>query len=132
MTKMMRVRDDAPERARVEPTAPSRHEQRVLGAPNELRTAVPEIPGEPVRRFLAQGDDPLLAALAEHANRLLLEVDVREIELHRLLRAQAGRVDELPERAVAKGDRAFALERLQLAVDVIGLGDVRKALRPTR
>ena len=79
-----------------------------------------------MRGLLAERHDPLLAAFAEHADGFLLEVDVREIQVDRLPAPQAGRVHELAQGTVAKGNRPFALERAQLAVDVVSLVDVRE------
>jgi hypothetical protein len=43
---------------------------------------------------------------------LLVEVDVGEVEVDRLLRAKPRRVDELDQRAVADGQRCAAIERV--------------------
>ena len=98
----VRVREQPPERARVEPPAARGDEQRVLGAVDELRAAVVQVEPQPVCGLLAERDDALLAALAPDVDRLLLEVDVAEIEVDRLAAAQPGRVDELEQRAVAE------------------------------
>ena len=75
---------------------------------HELRTCVLQVEPNPVRGLLAERDDSLLVALAPDANRLLLEVDVAEIEVDRLAAAQPGRVDELEQRAVAERERLVA------------------------
>ena len=48
--------------------------------------------------LFAERDDALLAALPADVDELLLEVDVGERQVDRLLRAQPGRVDELEQR----------------------------------
>ena len=63
---------------------------------------------------------------------LLLEVDVAEVEAHRLGAAEAGRVDELHEGAVTQRDRALSLESLERALDLRGGGSVGQASRPPR
>ncbi len=82
---------------------------------------------EPERGLLAQRDGALLPALAAYVHELLFKVDVGEVEVDRLAAAQAGRVDELHERAVAQCERAVARERLEQAVDLVGLRCVRQA-----
>ncbi len=77
----VRVGEKAPERARVEPPAARREEEGVLGAASEPGTRILEVAANAVGRLFAERHDPLLVALAAHANRLLLEVDVAEIEV---------------------------------------------------
>jgi hypothetical protein len=129
VTEPVRMRDHAPERARVQPAPADREEERVLGAARELRAGIPEVAREPVTGFLAERDDTLLAAFTEDVHSLLVEVHVGEIELDGFPAAQPGRVDELGKRAVAEGNRALALERLQLAIDIAGLLHVRESSR---
>ena len=83
----------------------ARRRRRILGAAGQLRPAVAEVAREPVRCLLAERHDPFLAALAEHAHRFLLEVDVGEVEPDRLLAPQPGRVDQLSESSVAERER---------------------------
>ena len=52
----------------------------------------------------------LRAFALAHVHELLLEVDVAQVEADRLRAAQARRVDELDERAVAEPERAVAVE----------------------
>src|SRR5712691_9602960 len=98
----MRVRDEPAERARVEAFPPGGEEERIRGAGGEHRPPVAEVEAEPVRSLLAQRNDALLAALAADVHGFAVEVDVREVEAHRLVAAQAGRVDELDKGAVAE------------------------------
>jgi integrase len=118
----VRMGDDAPQGARVEPASARREEERVIRAFRELRSGVAQVAAEPERRFLAQRDDALLATLAAaDVHELLLEVDVPEVEADRFRAAQARRVDELDERAVPQRNRPLALERRERLLD---LGDV--------
>ena len=105
----VRVGEEAAQRARVQPPAARGEEERVVRAARQLRPRLAQVAGDDVRRLLAERHDPLLAALAAHADELLLEVDVGEIEPDRLGAAQAGRVDELDECAVAEAERAVAV-----------------------
>src|SRR5207247_9164974 len=84
VAQAMGVGEQAAQRARVEPSPARRYEEGVLRSADEARARVLEIAAKPVRGFLAKRHDPLLAALAQDADRLLLEVDVREIEPDRL------------------------------------------------
>ena len=86
-----------------------------------------EVEPQPVGRLFAERDDPLLAALAAHVDDLLLEVDVGERQVDRLLGAQPGRVDELEERAVAEPERAVLLQVGEERVGLRRLGGVRQA-----
>ena len=106
VAKPVRVRRQAAERARVEPAAAGGEEDGVLRSARQLRAAFAQVPGEPEGGLLAERHGPLLAALAAHVDELLVEVDVLEVEADRLGAAQAGRVDELDERAVAEAERA--------------------------
>src|SRR2546421_6219798 len=132
VAQAVRVWKQPPERARVEPTPARGEEKRVHRAARQLRPRVAEVDRPAVGGLLAQRHDPLLVALAPDAEELLLEVDVDQVEVDGLLRAQAGGVDELHERAVPDGERPVARERLELAVDLLGPQRVRKATRPTR
>src|SRR5439155_9416352 len=118
VAEAMGVGEKAAERARVEPPAARREEERVLRAGGERRARVAEVPGEPDGGLLAERHDALLAALSTHPDVLLLEVDVRQVEADGFAAAQARRVDELGERAVAQCQRPFAFQRRQLAIDV--------------
>src|SRR5437879_1491320 len=109
----MGMRRDPPQGARIEPPPSNGEKKGLLLVPHELGPRVAQIAREPPRGLLAERHDALLAALAAHANELLLEVDVREIEVDRLAAAEPGRVDELDQRSVSERERAFALERVQ-------------------
>ena len=90
-------------------------------------TRVADVERDPVRGLLAERHDALLVALAVHAHELLLEVDVGEVEEHRLARAQPRRVDELEQRAVAERKRPVALERVEQRLDVLRHRRVRQS-----
>src|SRR5206468_3919909 len=79
--------------------------------------------------LLTERDDSLLAALAAHADGLLLEVDVTEVEPDGLGTAQAARVDELDERAIAKREGVLAAHRLHERIDLGGLRRLGQAAR---
>ena len=59
----VRMGEQPPERARVEPPSARGEEERVLRAPGELRPGVAQVDGEAVRGFLSQRHDALLVAL---------------------------------------------------------------------
>src|SRR5918992_742063 len=116
----MRVGEEAAQRAGVEAPAARREEERLPRAACELRPRFAQVAADPVRPLLAEGDEPLLAALAEHADVLLLPVHVREVEADRLRAPEPGRIDELEERAVPKRERAVTVNAVQRSLD---LGD---------
>ena len=83
--------------------------------------------------LLAERDRALLAALAADEHELLLEVDVGEVEPHRLRASQAGGVDELEQGTVAERERLVASDQLEQAIDLVGLRRLGQALdRPRR
>src|SRR3954469_13331261 len=127
-----RGRQWAAQRAGVEPAAAGREEERVLRAADELWPRLAQVDRDSVRRLFAEWNDALLAALAAHVDELLLEVDVGEVQVDRLLRAQAGRVDELDQGPVAEAQGAGPIESVERGVDVLGAGRVGKAPRPPR
>jgi glucose/arabinose dehydrogenase len=131
MPQTVRMWGDAAQRAGVEPPPTSGEEERILGAVREGRPDLEPKP-EPVRRLLAERDEALLAALAEHPDALAVEVDVREVEVDRLAAAESGGVDELDERAVPDLEEAPGAKRLELGLDLFRLGGDRKASRPSR
>src|SRR5581483_7641661 len=88
---------------------------------------------DPRGRFLAERHHPVLRALAApHVDELLLEVDVAEVETDGLRAPEPRGVHELDERAVPERERALALERLQLALDLLRPRRVRQPPRPPR
>jgi len=128
----MRVGEQAAQRARVEATPADGKEERVLCATRELRATVAEVARHQPCGLLAERDDPLLAALPADVYELLVEIEVREVEVDRLLRAQAGRVDELHQRLVPGSQRPVAAERVELAVELVRAGRLGQPPRPAR
>jgi len=128
----VRVRDEPAQRARVESLPSHREEDGVVGTPRELGTTFKEIERKTVGSLLAERHRALLAALAADVDELLLEVHVLEVEADRLGAAQAGRVDQLDERAVPEAERAFAAKLLQQRIDLAGLRSRRQAARALR
>ena len=114
----VRVSEDAAQGGGVEAPAARRHEECVLGTAHELRTRLPQVAREPVRGFFAERNDSLLAALPEDPHLLLLEIDVREVELDGLPAAQAGRVDKLDERTVSESERLVVSQRFERRLDL--------------
>src|SRR5947207_2171662 len=81
----MRVGDDPPQRARVEPAAAGGEEECVVRFLRKRWPGLAQVAAEPERCLLAEWDDPVLAALAAaNVHELLLEIDVGEVEPHRL------------------------------------------------
>src|SRR4051812_3135469 len=109
MPQAMRVLDEAAQGRGIE-TSPARgDEQRVLRAARELGSCVAEVARDEQRRFFAERNDAVLAALAfAHVYALLLEVDVAEVEADCFGGAQPGRVHELEECAVPETERPVA------------------------
>jgi aminopeptidase len=128
----VRMRSDPSEGARVEATAVRREEERVLSTPGELWPCVVEVPRGPPRGLLSERDDALLAALAAHADVLLLEVDVGQVESDGLGASKAGGVDELDEGSVPERERAVAVERPERRVHLLRTRRVRKPPRASK
>jgi glucose/arabinose dehydrogenase len=131
MAEAVRMGEESPDGARVEPLAPRGDEEGVLGACCEAR-ADPEPAAEPVGGFLAERDDTLLAALAEDADGLTVEIHVREVEVDGLPAPQSGRIDQLGERTVPDLEGLLRAERRELGIDFAGLRGRGKPARPTR
>ena len=85
-----------------------------------------------VRRFLTERHDPLLAALAPDVNRLLLVVDVREVERDQLGAPQPSRVEELQQRTISEREGRMPLCELEQALHLRLLRRVRQPPRPAR
>src|SRR5262245_52291001 len=126
------MRKQTPQRARIEALSARRQEDCGLALPRERRPRLAQVARDPVGRFLAERDDPFLAALAVHVNRLLVEVDVAEVEVDQLPAAEARRVEELRERAVSDLERGLAVQRRERLLDLALLRSVREPARPLR
>ena len=81
---------------------------------------------------LADGHEARLAALALDAHLLGVEVDRADVEVDELLRAQAARVGELEQRAVALLERRRGRDPVEQRGDVGGLERARQALGQLR
>src|SRR5436309_15936421 len=109
----VRVRDEPPERRRVEPLAARREEERVLCAACELRSRLAQVARDERCRLLAEWDDAILPALPlTNVHVLLLEIDVSKVETDGLGGPQAGRVDELEESDVTEPERSLGVDRV--------------------
>src|SRR5512132_1076447 len=108
------------DRARVEPAAPRGEEEGIVCAGRQPWAHL-QPAAEPVRGFLAERDDALLASLAGDVDRLAVEVDVREVQVDRFAAPEAGGVDELGKGAVSDLKRVFGAERNELRVDLFRL-----------
>ena len=84
VSQPVRMREEPPDRARVQPPAARGDEESVLRTVDELGSRLVEVETNPVRSLLAERHDSLLVPLAADADGLLLEVDVAEIEVDRL------------------------------------------------
>ena len=84
------------------------------------------------QRVLADRHEARLAALALDAHLLGVEVDRADVEVDDLLRAQAARVGELEQRAVALLERRRGRDPVQQRRDVGGLERARQALGQLR
>ena len=101
VAKAMRMADEPPHSAGVEPPAPCGKKQRVDCAAHELGPTAAQVAGEVMGGLLPERDDPLLATLSPDVHRLALEVDVGEVEPDGLGAAKPAGVEELEERAIA-------------------------------
>ena len=81
------------------------------------------------QRGLAGRHEARLAALALHAHALAVEVDRVEVEVHELLGAQAGRVGQLEQRAVAQRERGVGGDAVEQRGDLGRLQHAREPLR---
>jgi hypothetical protein len=133
VAETMRMRRQAAQRARVQPLARHRKEERVVRAARQLGACIAEIPRDPVRRLLAERDHAILAALAvPNVHVLLLEVDVPEIEADRFGASQSCGIDELDERSVPERQRPLTLEQRELLLHRVPLRRVRQAATAPR
>jgi hypothetical protein len=126
----MWVRQKPTKRRGVERAAADGEEECVSGAARQARPAGLQIYPQPMRRFLAQGDGSLLAALPADEHCLLLEVDVGQGEVDRLLRPQTRGVDELHERAVAEREGTVPIQRLDQRIRFLRLRRMRQPPAP--
>ena len=130
VAKPVRVRKQPTESRGLERAAARGEKQPIFGTASKMRAPILEVAPQAVCSLLAERDCPLLPALAADENELLLEVDVGEPEVDRLLRAQPGGIDELEERAVAKAERRVGREGIEEGVRLGSLRRLREAAAP--
>ncbi len=126
VAEAVRVGQEAAQRRRVQRPPAHGEEERIHRAPGELRPPVLQVAAQAVGGLLAERDDPFLAALPADVDQFLLEVDVGELEVDGLLRAEPGRVDQLEQCAIPEPERVLGLQLGQQRVRLLGLGRVRK------
>ena len=78
----------------------------------DQRLPILEVLAHRLRRAGVERHDPLLAALTEHAHHLRAEIDVVHVEPGELAEAEAGRVEQFEDRAVAANQDDVADRRL--------------------
>ena len=127
VSEAVRVREEPPERARVESSAAHGDEHGVARPACERRPPVAQPEPEAPRRFLAEWHEPFLAALAADVELLAVEVDVRQVQPDGLGGAKPARVDELEEGGVAQLDRVAAGDTVDGSLDVLELERLREA-----
>src|SRR3954452_7860820 len=98
----------------------------------EERPAPGDVAPERLGGVAADRDDPLLPALAEHADEAAVEVDARPVEADCLRDTEPGAVEELDERLVAERARRGAGRRLDQPLRLAGGERLRERLRAPR
>jgi len=114
---------DHPARGAVgQPAAAGVEEDRIVVAVADLSHPLPALaPGaQRGRRRLAERRHSLLAPFADDAQGPPRQVEVGPVERDRLGDAQAGRVQQLEQGAVAPGEVGVALRRLEQRLDLSG------------
>jgi hypothetical protein len=120
--------DDLVEALAREPGPAPVHEQlRLPAVADQARPAALEVDRERAGRRGPDRDEPLLVALAARAQDARLEVDVPRLERDRLRRAQAARVHDLEQRAVAQRGRLGAGRLAEELGDLVAREHVRQA-----
>ena len=97
--------------ARVSGAAARVQEELRAVAAVEVRPAAREVAAQRLGGVAADRDDALLAALADHADEPVVEVDAGPVEPDRLRDPEAGAVEQLDERLVAERARLRAARR---------------------
>ena len=110
-----------------EPSAASVQEQRpARSSGRERRSPAREVGGHGVARHASDRHEPLLAALAEHPDGRVFEVDVVDVQTHELRHAQTRTVEELEDRPVARRRRGRVPGRLDDRRDLLDGERVRQ------
>jgi len=126
MAKPVRMGEEPPQRARIEPPAPRRQEERIVRPVRERRPRLAQVTRKNVCSLFPERHHPLLSALPAYVHGLLLEIHISEVEVDSFLRAQAGRVHELDERAVSQRQRSLAVHRRERRIHLRCLRCVRQ------
>jgi hypothetical protein len=120
------VGEEAPQRRRIERLPAHGEKESVSRVARECRSRVLEVEAEPMRSLLAERHNPLLLALAAHPHELLLEVDVGEREVDRLLGAQARRINEFEQGTVPQAQRVVPVHLVEELVSLRRARRIRK------
>ena len=79
-----------------------------------------------------QGHDALLAALTEHAQETLGEINTREVETAELGHAKSGAVEDLTHRAIERGPFVFTPVVIQEIFELLTNHDLGQLVRRAR
>ena len=98
--------DDVPERLARHAISAARREEKI-GAAVEQNVSAPAVYEglEPSHGFLAERNQALAIALAEHANDALIEIDLRELQVHEFGYPQTGGIEHFEHGAIAVSER---------------------------
>ena len=118
--------------ARVSGAAPRVQEHLGAVPPVEVRAAAREIATERLGGVAPDRNDAFLAALADHSNEAVLEVDAGALEADRLGDAEAGSVQQLDERLVAERPRLRPGGGVDQPLGLAGRERLRKRPHPPR
>jgi hypothetical protein len=100
----------------------------LLAQADHPRAPVLQVGADRGDRVAADGHEPLLRALAPRAQDPRVEVDVADLEVDRLARAQPARVHELEQRPVAQGRGVAAGRGGEQARHLVAGEDLRELL----
>jgi hypothetical protein len=103
-------------------------EVALLAQADHPRAPVLQVGADRGDRVAADGHEPLLRALAPRAQDPRVEVDVADLEVDRLARAQPARVHELEQRPVAQGRGVAAGRGGEQARHLVAGEDLRELL----
>src|SRR5450830_1494640 len=110
-------------------TAPGRDEQRVVDlAVEDLRTGAGQVAAQPGPRFVAEGHQPGLAALARDAQHALVQAQLDELEADQFRHPQAARIHQLQHGALTQAQRGVDIGRGQQRFHLAFRQGVDKAL----
>jgi hypothetical protein len=115
-----------------ERAAPGVQEELGPVARVQVRPPSRDVAPERLGGMAADRDDPFFAALADHPNQPVVEVDTCFLEPHRLGDAQPGAVEELHERLVAQRPRLRPGGRVDQPLGLAGRKRARQPPLPAR